>query len=379
MKRATIGLIGVGAAAFSFAVWSAQAQAADGEPASPDKASAGPDRASAGPDRASAGPEGASSAAVLFDKLDRNGDGQLSADEVPQDRRNLFDRLVQTSDADKDGKLSRSEFAAGIESKRPARQLTEKLPEAYAGGGAGIDPDKIFGRFDANRDGKIVAAEVPDEGRGIFERLLARADKNGDGELTKQELVDAVNLLKPAAAGKPGQMDPARIFDNLDANSDGKLSADEIPDGRPMLQALLKRGDRDGDGSLSREEFMTGFAALRAGQPGQGGGQPGQKPNPSAPDRPQPDAGKLRQRLTQRFAQMDADHDGKVSRQEFDARQQARFAKLDTNGDGYLEPSEIEARAAALVQKAATRGQAARKAPGDAPGTQNPAAESNSK
>ena len=220
-------------------------------------------------DDASTPPSGGASAVILFERLDRNGDGQLTADEVPAGRRALFDRLLQTADADKDGKLSRDEFAAGLESKRPERPVSEKLPERNPAGGAGIDPDRVFSRFDRNGDGKIVAGEVPDEARGIFERLLVRADKNGDGELTKQELVDAANQLKPPAAGKPGQMDPAKIFDYLDGNADGKLSADEIPDGRPMLQMLLKRGDRDGDGALSREEFMAGFAALRAAQEGE--------------------------------------------------------------------------------------------------------------
>ncbi len=307
-------------------------------------------------------PPGNPSATALFERLDQNSDGQLTADEVPAERRALFDRLLQTADADKDGKLSRSEFAAGIESKRPQRPVNEKLPERNPEGGQGIDPDRIFGRFDRNADGKIVAGEVPDDARGTFERLLVRADKNGDGELTKQELVDAVNQLKPPAAGKPGQMDPAKIFDYLDGNADGKLSADEIPEGRPMLQMLLKRGDRDGDGALSREEFMTGFAALRAAQEGQ-------KPAAKAPERKPAGSGAAGQKIAERFAKIDADHDGKVSRQEFDARQQARFARLDANGDGYLEPSEIQQRIAARLQERASKNAASRGTPpaGDKP------------
>ncbi len=231
--------------------------------------------------------------------------------------------------------------------------MTEKLPERNPGGAQGIDPEKIFARFDANGDGRIVAAEIPDEARGMFERLLVRADKNGDGTLTKQELVDAANQLKPPAAGKPGQMDPARMFDYLDKNADGKLSADEIPEGRPMLEVLMKRGDRDGDGSLSREEFITGINVLRSLQPGQP--PAGNGPPATGPAGQQPRPGVDKQRLVQRFSQMDADHDGKVSREEFDAARKARFAKIDSNGDGYLEAGEIEQHAAALAQKAADR------------------------
>ncbi len=306
-------------------------------------------------------PDDKSTAGVLFDKLDANADGQLTTDEVPEDKQTLFRRLLRTSDSDKDGKLSRSEFAAGLESRRPQRPLRETLPEQSPGGPLGMDPEKTFARLDANGDGKIVAGEVPDQARGMFERMLARADKDGDGAITKQELTDAVNSLK-AATAKPGQAEPGRMFDYLDKNADGKLSADEIPDGRPMLAQMFKRGDKDGDGALSRDEFLAAMTALRNLQQGQPNGD---TPGTGGERKP----GANMQRVMRRLSKMDADHDGKVSRDEFAEVQKKRFGKIDANGDGYLEMSEIQAQTAAMGQKVrgktASGGKADRKSPGD--------------
>ncbi len=43
------------------------------------------------------------------------------------------------------------------------------------------------------------------------------------------------------------------------------------------------------------------------------------------------------------FAQVDADGDGKVTKEEFEAFRAARFAAADTDGDGKLSPEEMEA------------------------------------
>ncbi len=299
--------------------------------------------------------------AALFDSLDRDGDGQLTRDEVPEGKQALFDRLVRTSDKDGNGSLSRSEFASGLESKRAERALTEKLPDNNPGGPLARDPEKMFARLDANSDGKIVADEVPDQLRGMFDQMLARADKDADGALTKQELMEAIELLKPPVPGNLAEMDPAKIFDYLDKNADGKISADEIPEGRPMLQQLMKRGDKDGDGTLSQDEFTTTLNAFRKMQGGQSpqNGQDKKEPG-AATQQTLPNAGG--RRIVDRISKMDADHDGKISRDEFAGPEKKRFSRIDTNGDGYLEKQEIERFAAGVSEKMKSAGGGLRKA-----------------
>jgi hypothetical protein len=55
------------------------------------------------------------------------------------------------------------------------------------------------------------------------------------------------------------------------------------------------------------------------------------------------------------FEQIDADHDGAISRAEYQAWIDGRFAKLDSNGDGVVNADEIAASPAAAerVQKRA--------------------------
>src|ERR1700676_1053437 len=51
-------------------------------------------------------------AAALFDRLDTNHDGQLTADEIPAEKAGLFTRLLRLAGKPADGKLSRDEFVA---------------------------------------------------------------------------------------------------------------------------------------------------------------------------------------------------------------------------------------------------------------------------
>ncbi len=77
----------------------------------------------------------------------------------------------------------------------------------------------------------------------------------------------------PRAGAAGGGFDPAQAFGQLDKNSDGKLSEDEVPG---PLKSQFAAADKNGDGGLDVGELT---AAMRAGgggrAPGQGGGPPG--------------------------------------------------------------------------------------------------------
>lgn len=79
-----------------------------------------------------------------------------------------------------------------------------------------------------------------------------------------------------APPGGGGGFDPAAFFADRDADGDGKLSGDEIPE---RMQERVEELDTDGDGSISKEEFdAAGPPAGRGGRGGRGGpggGAPG--------------------------------------------------------------------------------------------------------
>lgn len=102
----------------------------------------------------------------------------------------------------------------------------------------------------------------------------------------------------PGGPGGPGGMrQPPAIIAALDANHDGVIDADEIAN----ASAALKKLDKNGDGKLTREEYLgprpggqggPGGPGRPDGQRGPGGNGPGRRPGgpggPGADNHPQP-------------------------------------------------------------------------------------------
>src|SRR5262249_35916490 len=74
---------------------------------------------------------------------------------------------------------------------------------------------------------------------------------------------------------KPAQKDPAQLFAELDKNSDGKLTADEISDSQKrFFEHLLRVAGKEKGSELTQEEFVKGFKAddLKVDVPANPGG-----------------------------------------------------------------------------------------------------------
>ncbi len=206
----------------------------------------------------------------IFKDLDKNSDGQLTLDEVGDDRRRFFERLVRVGDQNEDGKLSTEEFIK-------ASKSDDRPVDAPRGGREGgererMDFEERFKMLDTNGDGKLSRSEIPDRAKPFLTPLFDRLDKD---EITKEEFLRARGQFGGAGRGAggengiPGGGNPEEFFKRLDTNNDGKITLDEVPDrGRPMVERLLRVSGKGQDGSISKEEFQAAVARLQG--PGRG-------------------------------------------------------------------------------------------------------------
>jgi Ca2+-binding EF-hand superfamily protein len=106
--------------------------------------------------------------------------------------------------------------------------------------------------LDKNQDGKLTADELPDR---LAARLKA-ADSNRDGAITRAELEEMLKKTPRAKgpAGPAGRADLQLMFQRADADGDGKLSREELPS---QMAERLMQADTDGDGKLSKEELTV--------------------------------------------------------------------------------------------------------------------------
>ena len=276
----------------------------------------------------------------LFDRLDQNKDGQVAADEITEERKSYFERLLREGDKNNDGKLSRDEFQAAAQQGRRRPDAPESNEQRPRQTERNVDPSAIFRTLDKNADGKVTPDEVPEERRQRFQAGLSRSDKDGDGGLNLDEFKASMAAMAGRApdAAPPGQpgMPPrpniaaAPFFRAIDTDRDGKLSSDELAKAGDALKTL----DRNGDGSLTPEELVPPGAAGQAGRPETG--RPPQQGNPGVAA------------FLERLKQADANGDGKLSKDEAPERMKENFDRIDANSDGQLDQEELRRMASRI-------------------------------
>ena len=113
-----------------------------------------------------------------------------------------------------------------------------------------------------------------------------------------------------------------RMLRIIDGNGDGVISDDEAAS---RVEGVFYAMDADNSGDVTEAEFM----AVRMG-PGEGRNA----------DR----MARMQDWKKSRFAEMDTDKDGKVTKEQFLAAGKARFASADTDKDGKVTPWEFRAQ-----------------------------------
>ena len=111
-----------------------------------------------------------------------------------------------------------------------------------------------FDGVDANRDGRISAAEHAAAAKKMFRAM----DANRDGNVTAAEMDAAYSKVTGNKAEQSG-MSGADKIKVVDRDGDGVLTASEHD---AASKEMFRKMDTDRDGYLSREEWTAGHAAL---------------------------------------------------------------------------------------------------------------------
>jgi len=231
------------------------------------------------------------------------------------------------------------------------------MRHGFWGGGRTLTKDDYdartrerFARIDKNSDGVLDAAEIEaglTERMGrrgeMFERMakarMARMDENRDGKVTKEEFLGRVR----------------KMFAEMDLDNDGRITDDDLPPmmrGRGVLSGnqegggfgrgrggllggMLRSADANKDGIITLDEALAAgekeFARLDRNRDG-------------GVDKADGDA--TRKEMTdygvKRFIHhYGADKDGKVTREQFNKKAAERFAMMDLDNDGKITRQEM--------------------------------------
>jgi Ca2+-binding EF-hand superfamily protein len=216
-------------------------------------------------------------------------------------------RFLSEYDLNHDAKVTRDEFEKVTaqrfgEATKGAKLMNAQQFDGWRTKNLHQHAGQSFKRADWNGDGKLSFDEFANPIRASLER----ADKQSTGVI----FCHLANAAAPAPAQghrrRGGSRGAGSFCSRDDLNHDGKITRAELDQALHQQFAAAAKG-----GALTRDQF-TGMQSTRA----------------------QATSGRAFQRL-------DANHDGKLSLDEFAATQQRAFERLDRNNDGVITRDEL--------------------------------------
>ncbi len=212
-------------------------------------------------------------AAASLKRIDRNGDGKLTIDEM---------RPVYASG--REGRMGPPE-RRGDGGRPPFSRDGAGRPDRDRPDGVRPDMDRPNGdspaRGDRTRDGGARDGDRDGDRPGGRRPGMTRRGPSEDSDSATETRRRGGPRSADRRAGDPSPFF-ARLFEERDKDGDGKLSGDEIP---PQMAGRLDRIDSDGDKAVSREEMQSMMEKIRSGDAGRassrnrdrgdGGGRPG--------------------------------------------------------------------------------------------------------
>jgi Ca2+-binding EF-hand superfamily protein len=236
----------------------------------------------------------------------------------------VVEEVFKKADTDNDSKLTLDEFKAAL------KDLRERIHEQHPGQGGAAGPAgkaapggaaaEMLRKADADKNKEVTREEFkaafPNAPEGRFDAL----DRNKDGVLDQKDM--------PAAKASPGAGQATELIKTItkaDTNGDGKVTFEELQAVRPgITKEAYNKLDKNGDGVLSKEDRP----------------EPGSGPAQAAPGQKKPN----KQDFQKKLKEADQNGDGKLSFEEaktaFPNLTKEKFDKRDTNGDGFLSKED---------------------------------------
>jgi len=198
------------------------------------------------------------SAKDIFNRFDKDGNGKIEKDEIPERMKENLGRV----DANSDGVVDLAEF------EKVAQLFGGRRPEGAPEGRPASEPAPfapVLRALDADGDGELSASEIADASKA-----LAKLDRNSDGKLSREE----IGPPPRGPQGRPSEGNPTtrpggafaeeflKRIAAADANGDKKISKEEAPD---RIKQNFDRLDSNSDGQLDESELKAMFQRLREG------------------------------------------------------------------------------------------------------------------
>lgn len=210
----------------------------------------------------------------MFKAVDNNGDNKIDKSEMSAFQKAqqadgkqggpTVDEMFTNMDSDSDGAISRLESDAAL--AKMSQQMQAQPPPGSESNSSSDMKDKVFKNGDQNGDGSISKDELSkllsnsSQSNTTADDLMNSLDTNKDGSISKSESDAAIDkagqqrhaqgppLPPPPSDSSSSSSDSSSsnsIFDALDTNKDGTVSASEL------LAALSSKDSSSSDNSSS--------------------------------------------------------------------------------------------------------------------------------